>query len=60
MSVLNQSDQFDSVTCSCVADIDFDGNNEIILGTYGQVKEITTSFFIIRGRSSPALKEDKG
>jgi len=36
MSVLNQSDQFDSVTCSCVADIDFDGNNEIILGTYGQ------------------------
>jgi len=34
--LLNQSDQFDSVTCSCVTDVDCDGQNEIILGTYGQ------------------------
>ena len=37
MNILNRSDQYDSVTCSCIADIDFDGHNEIILGTYGQV-----------------------
>lgn len=30
------SDQFDSVTCGCIADIDMDGENEVILGTYGQ------------------------
>ncbi|EEC14847.1 hypothetical protein IscW_ISCW020882 [Ixodes scapularis] len=29
-------DQFDSVTCGCIADIDMDGENEVILGTYGQ------------------------
>ena len=31
------SDQFDSVLCCCVTDIDFDGQKEILLGTYGQV-----------------------
>lgn len=36
MIVLDQSDQFDSVTCSRVKDIDCDGKKEIILGTYGQ------------------------
>ncbi|XP_047132408.1 KICSTOR complex protein kaptin isoform X1 [Hydra vulgaris] len=36
MVVLDQSDHFDSVTCSCITDLDCDGNNEIILGTYGQ------------------------
>lgn len=30
------SDDFDSVVCGCVADIDMDGVNEVILGTYGQ------------------------
>ena len=37
MVVLNESDQYDSVTCSCVADVDCDGQHEIVLGTYGQV-----------------------
>ena len=36
MIILEQSDQFDCVTCSCVKDIDCDGSSEIILGTYGQ------------------------
>ena len=34
---LNSSYSYDSVLCGCVADVDFDGKNEIILGTYGQV-----------------------
>ena len=36
MIVLEQSDQFDCVTCSRVRDIDCDGKKEILLGTYGQ------------------------
>lgn len=34
---LENSYNYDSVLCACVADVDFDGMNEIILGTYGQV-----------------------
>ena len=37
MAALPQSDHYDSVTCSLIADIDLDGENEILLGTYGQV-----------------------
>ncbi|KAJ7376499.1 hypothetical protein OS493_034235 [Desmophyllum pertusum] len=36
MVTLPDSDDFDCVTCTCIADVDWDGNNEIILGTYGQ------------------------
>eukprot|EP00112_Aurelia_sp_Birch-Aquarium-sp1_P014416 Seg311.5 transcript_id=Seg311.5/GoldUCD/mRNA.D3Y31 product="KICSTOR complex protein kaptin" protein_id=Seg311.5/GoldUCD/D3Y31 len=36
MAVLPQSDHYDSVTCSLIADIDLDGENELLLGTYGQ------------------------
>lgn len=35
-AMLPASDQFDTVVCGCVADIDMDGENEVILGTYGQ------------------------
>lgn len=35
-AMLPSSDDFDSVVCGCVADIDMDGENEVILGTYGQ------------------------
>ena len=34
---LKDSYNYDSVLCGCVADVDFDGLNEIILGTFGQV-----------------------
>ncbi|XP_074630148.1 KICSTOR complex protein kaptin-like isoform X1 [Acropora palmata] len=36
MVTLPESDDFDSVTCACIADVDWDGCDEIILGTYGQ------------------------
>lgn len=38
MVTLPESDDFDCVTCTCIADVDWDGNNEILLGTYGQVR----------------------
>ncbi|XP_074645188.1 KICSTOR complex protein kaptin-like [Tubulanus polymorphus] len=34
--VLPESNDYDCVLCACVADLNFDGHNEIILGTYGQ------------------------
>ncbi|NWX45808.1 KPTN protein, partial [Steatornis caripensis] len=34
--ILPASDQYDSVLCALVTDIDFDGAREILLGTYGQ------------------------
>lgn len=37
MVILPESDEFDCVTCTCIADVNWDGKNEIILGTYGQV-----------------------
>ena len=37
MVVLPKSDHFDSITCSAIADLDLSGDNEIILGAYGQV-----------------------
>lgn len=36
MVTLPESDEFDCVTCTCIADVNWDGKNEIILGTYGQ------------------------
>ncbi|KAM7441816.1 hypothetical protein ABFA07_009144 [Porites harrisoni] len=36
MVTLPDSDDFDCVTCTCIADVDWDGRNEVILGTYGQ------------------------
>ncbi|XP_029141313.1 KICSTOR complex protein kaptin [Protobothrops mucrosquamatus] len=35
-SVLPLSDQYDSVLCALVTDVDFDSEPEILLGTYGQ------------------------
>ena len=36
LSILPDSDQYDCVVCSYVSDVDWDGTNEILLGTYGQ------------------------
>ncbi|XP_076231442.1 KICSTOR complex protein kaptin [Calliopsis andreniformis] len=33
---LNGSESSDCILCSCIADINMDGQNEILLGTYGQ------------------------
>lgn len=38
--MLPDSDAFDTVNCALVTDIDFDGKQEIILGTYGQVSHL--------------------
>ena len=46
---LENSYNYDSVLCACVADVDFDGLNEIILGTYGQV----TNFLVHHEKGSP-------
>ena len=35
--VLPSSQSHDSVLCSAVADVNWDGTNEILLGTYGKV-----------------------
>lgn len=34
--VLPQSADYDHVNCACVADLDFDGIAEIVVGTFGQ------------------------
>lgn len=34
--ILNGSDLSDCILCTCIADINMDGQNEILLGTYGQ------------------------
>jgi len=35
--VLPSSDEFDVATCCTLADIDFDGHQEILIGTYGEL-----------------------
>ena len=35
--MLPDSDHYDCVMCGCTIDLDFDGENEILIGTYGQV-----------------------
>ena len=35
--VLPESDMYDCTLCACIADTDWDGQNEILIGTYGQV-----------------------
>jgi len=35
--ILPESDSYDSALCCLAADIDFDGQAEVLIGTYGQV-----------------------
>jgi len=35
--ILPDSDSCDSALCCLAADIDFDGQSEVLIGTYGQV-----------------------
>lgn len=37
---LSESDQWDAVLCALVIDLDFDGQKEVLLGTYGQVRSL--------------------
>ncbi|ELT94536.1 hypothetical protein CAPTEDRAFT_177283 [Capitella teleta] len=49
--VLPESERYDFVLSSLVADIDFDGQNEVILGTYGQ--ELLAYKFNLKAGSKP-------
>ena len=52
MITLPDSDKYDCVVCACVADVDWDGVNELVLGTYGQVGSIRRSpIRVIKGIS---------
>ena len=37
VAILPGSDLYDVQTCACISDLDFDGKDEIIIGTYGEV-----------------------
>lgn len=54
-AMLPRSDDFDSVVCGCVADIDMDGVNEVILGTYGQEVLVYKLECLSAGRESYML-----
>uniref|UniRef100_A0A3B1J2Q6 Kaptin (actin binding protein) n=1 Tax=Astyanax mexicanus TaxID=7994 RepID=A0A3B1J2Q6_ASTMX len=41
---LTDSDQCDAVLCALLIDLDFDGQQEVLLGTYGQVEYARTQF----------------
>ena len=48
--VLPNSKEYDSALCVSVHDVDFDGMNEILVGTYGQVssrEEINHQFQLL-------------
>lgn len=40
--VLPSSQRHDSVLCTCVADLNWDGLNELVLGTFGRVSDLLT------------------
>lgn len=44
---LLESDQWDAVLCALVIDLDFDGQKEVLLGTYGQVSILFIYLFNI-------------
>lgn len=50
--ILPRSNHFDSGICSCVCDVDMDGYNEILLGTYGQ------ELLVYKHRSNWSAMED--
>lgn len=44
---LTESDQCDAVLCALVIDVDFDGQKEVLLGTYGQVRQGRTTPHVV-------------
>ena len=43
---LHKATEYDSILCAEVADIDWDGKNELILGTFGKVCSLEIVVFI--------------
>ncbi|ESO86527.1 hypothetical protein LOTGIDRAFT_129002 [Lottia gigantea] len=54
--LIPDSDKYDTPLCSCVVDIDFDGHNEILLGTYGQ-ELLAYKFVVDKSRSKKGSYE---
>ena len=42
---LYKATEYDSILCAEVADIDLDGQNELILGTFGKVSDVTSTCY---------------
>ena len=55
MMILPQSTQYDSVTCVCVMDIDYNKEMEIIVGTYGSWLIVYKLNLSTTGVISPAI-----
>lgn len=52
---LLESNRYDTVLCGCVIDVDFDGENEILIGTYGQeilAYKLSSSHKIVRSHTA--------
>lgn len=45
--LLPESGAQDAVLCCTVCDIDHDGQNEVLIGTYGQVRECALVFWVL-------------
>ena len=57
---LADSDVSDVVTCSCVCDINMDSRNELVLGTYGQVRRDRRGGVGVCGRCVMSAAGKKG
>ncbi|XP_025104068.1 KICSTOR complex protein kaptin-like isoform X2 [Pomacea canaliculata] len=54
---LPDSDRYDVALCSLAADIDFDGQNEILIGTYGQ-EVLVYKYFPTKEKSVPVESDE--
>ncbi|XP_038073799.1 KICSTOR complex protein kaptin-like [Patiria miniata] len=55
--VLPDSDCYDCTLCACVADVDWDAQNEILIGTYGQ--ELLCYKYFSTGNKKTKMKESE-
>ena len=55
--LLPDSDKFDCGMCVHALDVDFDGENELLLGTYGQVRALvlSCSLYFVFGSLLPRI-----
>ncbi|KAL8585123.1 hypothetical protein ACOMHN_013139 [Nucella lapillus] len=58
MLTLPDSDKFDVVNCGLALDVDFDGENEVIVGTYGQ-ELLVYKFFPTLERQVPVSQSER-
>ena len=59
---LFRSDDFDCATCATLADVDFDGEKEIVIGTFGQellVYKLVEKLEEVKKKKDPSSLEDE-